>query len=472
MPASAFSTPRPAMLTSLGPGRLRLRNGKFLQYDNSPARSETRWKLSEMINPDGSVTVRRKVVNPDGYRSIIQEEYASMDQRILGKYDLLRYEESSEEDPPSIGLRSSSSASSYSTPSVSRDRSFESHDQSSEGSTFSVHWNKPLKNEDMEASRVWGRTQHNLSSQKRTQHTLASHKSALRSLVDDRPWNFNDADLSAISGDSVGDPLAGSNLKIQVIRDGEQNDDASSEWSLLYDGTNDQEKKSLTGNMGTLNPLGKPPLPQKGNICRIASREPVPTRATEQTSPPSLVSGKKDYLPSDDVPSWEEEESQLDLPTAVLKQADTLAKPQVKYYSDPGIRTPSRPLGPGALRTSDALLDEPSLHSNQNDCSTESSSTISTNKITYTVRKSAPDDQVGIFVAVRDAGAGPQLVVSRVKPGGKFAESPIERGDIVVSINGVNFLRYPNAHEALGKTEAFGVTLVIHRACSLILFLL
>jgi len=179
------------------------------------------------------------------------------------------------------------------------------------------------------------------------------------------------------------------------------------------------------------------------------------TKQTSQTSPGIAMKGELDTLPSDDVPSCVEEdpEAHQDLPVVVLKQRETLAKPQVKYYSDPGIQTPATPLGPRALRTTGALLDAPSLHSNKNDCSTEVSSTTSTDEITYTVRKSAPDDQLGIFVGVRDVGAGPQLVISRVKPGGKFAESPIERGDIVVSINGVNFLRYPNAQEALGKKK-------------------
>ena len=454
MPASAFSTQLgPAVQTSLGPGRLRLRNGKFLQYDNSPARSETRWKLSEMINPDGSVTVRRKVVNPDGNRSIVHEEYASMDQRILGKYDHLRYEESSDEDPTTSNLGSHSSASSYSTPTVSRNRSFESYGQSSEGSTFSVHWNKPLSNEDVETSRVQGRTKHE------------SSKIAHRSQADASLWNVNDADLSAISGDSMGYPMVGPNCKVQRIHHEEQSDDASSEWSLLFDNTNDQAKTSLAGKGAPSKPLGKPPLPQKGNIHSSTSRESVLTKQTSQTSPGN---GKLDILPSDHVPSWAEEDAKAhqDSQVVILKQTDTLAKPQVKYYSDPGIQTPPTPLGPGALRTTGALLDAPSLHSNKYDYSTEVSSTTSTDEITYTVRKSAPDDQLGIFVGVRDVGAGPQLVISRVKPGGKFAESPIERGDIVVSINGVNFLRYPNAQEALGKRME---TRIIHGASSLVL---
>jgi hypothetical protein len=401
-----------------------------------------------MINPDGSITVRRRVAHPDGSRSIVQEEYASMDQRILGKYDDLRYEECSVVDPPSLAPSSPGSQSTfYSTPTVSRDRSFESYDQSSEGSTFSVHWNKPLTYEDIEKNRVQGRTQILQQLRESSPITHQSH-------ADGSSWGFNDVDISAISGDSIGYPMLDAGSKIQGTHQGEQNDDTS-EWSLLHDDNDEAEKAtSRTANTAPSRALGKPPLPQKGKVDGEISRtssQILQSRTMEQAKRASHTKPlvQLDHLPAASAPSWEGDNSRPD--RVVLKQADTLAKPQVKYYSDPGIATRPTTVREDLRRNNEAILDAPSVHSNQNGLYDKISETIFTEEIAYTVRKSTPDDLLGIFVSIRDLASGPKLVVSRVQPGGKFAESPIEKGDIVASINGVNFLRYPNAQEALGK---------------------
>jgi hypothetical protein len=81
-----------------------------------------------------------------------------------------------------------------------------------------------------------------------------------------------------------------------------------------------------------------------------------------------------------------------------------------------------------------------------------------------TVVKRGPSDKIGIHVGLKKLACGIRLVVSKVSPDGKFAKTPIERGDIVVSINGKNFLQDPNTDDALSE-----YTLTFHEFTLLLL---
>jgi C-terminal processing protease CtpA/Prc len=72
-----------------------------------------------------------------------------------------------------------------------------------------------------------------------------------------------------------------------------------------------------------------------------------------------------------------------------------------------------------------------------------------------TVVKRGPSDKIGIHVGLKKLAWGIHLVVSKVSPDDKFAKTLIERGDIVVSINGKNFLEDPNTDDALGEPFFF-----------------
>lgn len=409
MPTSSFSTPpRSAMSTSLGDGRLRSRNGKFLHYENSPAHSETRWKLSEMVNPDGSVSVRRRVVNTDGSFSVVQQDYASMDQRILGNYDDLRYEERSLilDDVPSLTQSSPASTSTHSTPLLPPALSFDSfgrHSEGSAGSTFSAHWNKSLTDEDIQKNRVSRGSLEHISSQASS------------------PWDFNGVDISAISVDSsLGYPMVDTSTVIQGNHGNDDNTDSETEWSLLRNEIDEPARiQPFKSKEASPTITGKPPLPHKERIKSKGS--------------PSLESPPR-------------------IKRAGLKRDGNLMQPQVKFYSDPGTPISNDSLSdPKPLRNKGALFDMHSLNSNQSNLSGDLMIADLNEEVVYTVRKRTPEDKLGIHVGVRELASGPRLVVSEVRPEGKFAESPIEMGDIVVSINEVNFLRYPNSQEALGK---------------------
>ncbi|KAG7361548.1 PDZ domain containing protein [Nitzschia inconspicua] len=67
---------------------------------------------------------------------------------------------------------------------------------------------------------------------------------------------------------------------------------------------------------------------------------------------------------------------------------------------------------------------------------------------TVTVHKGSKGDKIGIFVGLKRFSYGKRLVVSRVAPDGKFANSGVDVGDIVVSINGKSMLERPSSQEA------------------------
>lgn len=67
-----------------------------------------------------------------------------------------------------------------------------------------------------------------------------------------------------------------------------------------------------------------------------------------------------------------------------------------------------------------------------------------------TVVKKSSDDKVGINVGVRATRQGNRLVVSKISPTGLIADSNVQLGDIVTSINGYNFVAKPDSLVALG----------------------
>jgi hypothetical protein len=70
---------------------------------------------------------------------------------------------------------------------------------------------------------------------------------------------------------------------------------------------------------------------------------------------------------------------------------------------------------------------------------------------TATVQKATAAEKVGIIVGIQHLDGEERLVVSRISSSGRLANSGIEPGDIIVSINGTNFLNHPSSQTALGK---------------------
>jgi hypothetical protein len=528
MPIAAFRTP---------PRPRRLRNSGLFDNERSRGSFEQGRKISEMINPDGSVTVRRKILNPDGSSSICQEEYSSLDRRILGKSNGVNYEVPSGDELPSLGRStssdSSSSASTIKTsPSraayLSSDRYRFTPEMEGRMERTAESRTKPVPVDLQRNNTIpidergirWqldGATPTNLALRmelSRPVPSIQSHpddsdsqpnrgddESSVSSipLFDDthnfnvsgvkelrRPvnpvpfekkkctsplpdssfisvstWGVPDADFSAISGDSMGYPML--DISTAFHENSEKSDDET-EWSLLQD---EEDGKQLTVSVGkesTREVRGKPPLPNRrgtskrsptnrmiqggGQNGEISDSSPIDVQKSSKHQTDGTTTSTSSVLDTSKTP---DSSAQSDL--VVMKQASVLAKPKskVKYYADPGITSTTVGEERRDLRDKGALFDAAAMIAHD-----ESSETISVppnEEIVFTVRKGSRDDKIGIFVGVRELADGPRLVVSKVSPTGKLAESPIAKGDTVVSINGRNFLSYPSSEEALGKRK-------------------
>ncbi len=73
------------------------------------------------------------------------------------------------------------------------------------------------------------------------------------------------------------------------------------------------------------------------------------------------------------------------------------------------------------------------------------------NLYSVTVTKASQSDRIGIYVHRESHAGGHRLVISKVAPDGKFADTKIKAGDVVVSINGEDMTSNPSLERALGK---------------------
>jgi S1-C subfamily serine protease len=77
------------------------------------------------------------------------------------------------------------------------------------------------------------------------------------------------------------------------------------------------------------------------------------------------------------------------------------------------------------------------------------------NLYSVSVHKTSRADKIGIYVHLDDSSSyGKRLIVSQVAPNGKFANTIIKEGDVVVSINGEDMIEDPNLQRALSEYYA------------------
>ncbi|VEU43397.1 unnamed protein product [Pseudo-nitzschia multistriata] len=118
-----------------------------------------------------------------------------------------------------------------------------------------------------------------------------------------------------------------------------------------------------------------------------------------------------------------------------------------------------------AGKTLDQLVD---LHEQQNSktwISYLDKEGISPSLYSVTVRKGHRNEKIGIFVHLKRFPFGNRLVVSQISPAGKFADTGIEVGDVVVSINAENMIKDPKTQRALDivTSATDTVTIVVQK---------
>lgn len=486
------------------------RQSKSMLQNNNPTPVAARWNVSEMVNPDGSVTIRRKVLHTDGSR-ILEEESFPLDNRRSKKGD------NAARALPSLTRTTSDSDSSDTTAKTtpSRNTMHLLSNRNGQGSAFSRHQklkmllDKPihqptksqveLQNPDFRRSTSRGAsekvTTFHTGGPKRVTQTLSpptvsrwhlqpatklqnreelvqnrkvesvhnkvvyhknldttgtSHRPAnpvpfertegempsfnpTKSYVSTNSSTFDGNDISGISWDSMGYPMLDTSTVLHesaVVEEEKEDSDDNSDWSMLRDDSvhspmefpgGSRHDPLRQGIQQRTNPHAKD-APQLVNNPRVTNMQ---KSLTEVSSQPGRL---------------------------VFQQAPILMVPTPR---NPNSGTSSRggAFSSGAT-TTDELRDRGNLLDSRsvNTYEAEHESIHRADEVVvYSVRKTTPDDKIGIFVGLKQLECGIRLVVTKVSPHGKFAESPIERGDIVLSINGTNFLQNPNSDLALGK---------------------
>lgn len=520
MSATAFRTP---------PRPRRLQSSELFDNARNPSSFQQKGKISEMINPDGSVTVRRKIINSDGSISILQEEYSSLDRRILGASDAVNNGLPTVDDLPFLAPSTSGSSSSVSTIKTSPSRAayltsnhngFTSEMRGDAGkhtgTNSSSEWppvdrrrhriipiydrdfglklddvnpvNLALKMELAQAAPSIGvhldETDTQPSGRDGESSSMSSmpvddiHKFNLvqesrrptnsipfqqkydamsppdPSLISVSTWGVPDADVSAMSGDSMGYPVLDTST---AFYESNEKSDSETEWSLLQEDSSAKQEsspKALRGNPPLPNRRGTSKRSQPGRMIRNGSDKTSDTSDSSPKDAETSLNHTTDEttttFPSGVLDTSKVSDSSTQSDLVVVKQAAVLAEPRptVRYYADPGVASGAAD-GREDLRDIGALFDAPSLTAH--DEISEVSGDPQSEEIVFTVRKKSPEDKLGIFVGVREVSGKPQLVVSKVSRTGKFAESPVVEGDTVVSINGKSFLHSPSSDEALGK---------------------
>lgn len=423
----AASTPGVVASGTATPGGIihHPQKGLSLYDDESSSVFERNFKISEIINPDGSVSIRRKIINPDGSSCIREEEYCDL-KKISSKTS----------EVPNLQLSDSSDSSFSSLATVK-----------TKGSSAIFRTNP--REEMQQRSFVDARsTQSDSSDSSDISYLLSSNaKDMMKSVqIEEHPRNRVDT-MSSQSDEDRSSSNANEIFKTYQRGKQQRRNRVGNQWaqadssdssniSYLHSsdksstfkptaGTTHLKKTSelhtqqwLTGDDGN---FGRNEWP----FCTTRPMNPVPFEDVKRSSPKPSVS-KRASSASLSGNSNAANSHSIDGYSTMSFSSNAQEKPR------------TRP----KLRIDRPLLRAPNV---------EKPVWQSSDTVAVTVKKEGAKDKIGINVGLKDLACGVRLVVSKISPNGKFANSPIEMGDIVVSINGKKFLENPNPEDALGE---------------------
>jgi hypothetical protein len=440
-------------------------------FDDATA-FETNWKVSEMINPDGSVTIRRKVSNADGTWTIFEEEFPYVNGSLPADMSNASIPLPAHMLKDNVGIpslqpcessdSSDSSMSSAATVKTSPSRAPLHSDRSLSSNTGlqrqQDRWERKIEKlaerdiETMHNSSVYSmavsskhreihrktevESDEESSESSESEWTDASSTGAIESSGDfSRPRNpipfgkskypGSKSSLSMstsptstwndISG-TANDPMAYPGYDtITIMREEDDEDDGSvSEWSLL------------------LQPL-TPTTSVKGHGAKSSSVPHNYSTSETETSSSETIWIEPETIERD-------KSSNSERPHSIPIAKPT---PRRKYVS--------KEEGQAKQRNIEALLDLDLRSLNTEETEPKPKASRTNEEWIVTVRKKSSSDKIGIFVGLKRLACGIRLVVSKVSPDSLFFETPIETGDIVLSINGINFVEDPSTEDALGK---------------------
>ena len=338
--------------------------------------SQNSWKISEIVNPDGSVTVRRVVRHPDGSRTVEEDEY------------------SGGEEPVPRGrprARQPLGDSSF----IPSDQSDTSGDHTEESEHL------PSYRRYHESGR------HSFKSLEKSDDSTASSSNR-------RPI------LRGISPPRNRPIVVPKSRKAAVHFNTEDNIDISP--PRHYVGENDSFTKSDSD----------------GGSEEMVQPQETKSAMKEKAKPnlQLLYDRDRGHFVTIPVNSTDAREEQVE---GNISSGRRREEPELVV---PPILTPI----PRRSEMKSIVDTDLSIYS-------QSVATMATQSHHYTVKvfKRSNLDKIGVHVGLRRTIGGRRLIVSKISPTGLVANSPMQPGDVVVAINGYNFLENPDSHRALGK---------------------
>jgi len=375
--------------------------------------TSSEFKVSEMINPDGSVTVRNLVIQEDGTWVRKQEDIDNNNNnnkqniyQLRSKRDIIsqRYDCNQFTDSD--------------IPSLKQANSFESSNSSSSDKSDKDHFDHRIFSES-------------------AAHRLREHRLAQIQL------------MANPSSDTANSSTEGS-YRSQSVHHQEKE-----LYPSIYEGyTTPNSFEPLDQSQTTLflSPSRIiPPRPacarsNLGNINKhVAFFEPVNPARTQPNMHTSSFEAKghrTDYY-------WSKEEKEQRSETGRSEESSVFRNVTMPYYENNNLDDIL-----GQLKDTKLHHKFSSDLSNDTSYFDEDQGGYTPHINSVTVYKNSLSEKIGVFVGVEKFVLGDRLVMTKIPANGKFADSGIEVGDIVISINGENMIDDPTPQRALNIVTA------------------
>jgi hypothetical protein len=355
---------------------------------------EATWKVSEIVNPDGSITVRRKFVNPNGSKIVREEEYPHFHQ-----YQEAKMLQNDSSDREYQSTETESCTSSNATPKASPSRPKHPHHR--------VTWDPSAsKHQDDAAS----------------------------------------TDLSYLTSSECSPPARKGKSAHNAGRSSNKGTVQCCLKPTECDGFIFEREEKVDFRLR--------PRPVNPVSIEVDQHAHTTTRGGRGLTP---ISRSHDQGYKSSQYSFDPYESGLELSilTEISEHSnDSASAEQMKNSRTERIHT-------ATSKSDDSLNLNPSidnvnahgsLHQFGKSFAQRKAKSYSHSQVfTVTVVKDDPKAKIGIHVGLKYFTSGPRLIVTRILPDGPFMNTPVECGDIILSVNGKDCIHHPNTAAVLGK---------------------
>jgi hypothetical protein len=420
------------------------------------------WKVTEMINPDGSMTIRRVVLNTDGSKTVEEEEYTANDNlppvKVSSQVLPVRHIDSDSNrpvvaSPPRHNKKENRELVEETYTSMSSVSSLFTSDEKS--SLFDSIWDE--KDENFSTS---GKTLSSESSESSNFILEMAQGAEDYSPAVDLQVGFpkpgpNSSAIEGLAETPLSSESSGSSNFIPEMAQGAEENSTTVDLQVGFpklgpnssaiEGISKKEKNSVARTA-----RGASERARKGRVRfmetekgasvvddvhpdgTVAPQLVLNPRDSVDCSKPLLFSGAPNNGAAAAFQNYSSENSDSNGASVTERQRPQHAPLSAQYTS------PKRPNESHQIRRKERQKGVTNdFHSTQQG-------------VAVTVLKKSQSDKLGIHVGVRVSRQGRRLIVADISPVGLFVNTPIQMGDIILSINGVSFQEDPDANNALG----------------------